>query len=112
MSDRLTELQRQRALVQVHLAWLDREIAGEQGIRPSPVAPLANSPTPLLAPSPATANAQDSAAILPQFGSDSKSEVQSVRKGCFIVFAISMVPALGVLGYVLYQFYLSYISRH
>ncbi len=39
MSDRLAELRRQRALVEEHLAWLDREIARE-GNDPSAAAPV------------------------------------------------------------------------
>jgi len=48
MSDRLAELRRQRALVQQHLEWLEREIRAEDATanptRPSATAPLP-SPT-------------------------------------------------------------------
>ena len=45
MSDRLAELQRQRALAQEQLAWLDREIAKETG-----QAPVAAAPAPAIVP--------------------------------------------------------------
>lgn len=110
MSDRLSELQRQRALIQGHLAWLDREIAREQGVPSKPVAPSSNSP--LTAPLPAPTSGQVSESIITQFGSDTKNEVQGMRKGCFIVFGIVMLPALAALGYLIYQAYVSYSSRH
>lgn len=66
MADRLAELRRQRALLQVHLAWLDREItrAGGDpttgsfppfGSTPSTAPFLAGSKSPLPAPSSPTA---------------------------------------------------------
>ena len=45
MSDRLAELVRQRALVQEHLAWLDREIARAAQ---KPVAAVETSVAPLI----------------------------------------------------------------
>lgn len=62
MSDRLPELLRQRALVQEHLAWLDREIAAASGapLTPPPSAlsdpsklTLRQTPAPASAPLPA-----------------------------------------------------------
>ena len=52
--DRLQQLLRQRALLQEHLAWLDREIAEASGgaATPAPVIPPAPAPlaTPIAAP--------------------------------------------------------------
>jgi hypothetical protein len=51
MSDRLSELLRQRALVQQHLAWLDGEIADASGNQaPSPHAPATFAPPKPAAP--------------------------------------------------------------
>lgn len=69
MSQRLAELQRQRALLMEHLGWLEREIAAEQvrstepstfAVRPpdvEPAAPAQASPTPSAIPAVAPANA-------------------------------------------------------
>ena len=110
MSDRLTELQRQRALIQGHLAWLDREIA-EVANEPSsassqspgsfqPSTPsAATAPVPTTAP--LTAN-RDADELIAKFGSDTKDTTQSARRGCFIVFGALLVPILGFLAYMIY----------
>jgi hypothetical protein len=57
MSDRLQQLLRQRALLQEHLAWLDREIAEASGGAPTPAPAATPSPAPIaapIAPKPAT----------------------------------------------------------
>ena len=98
MSDRLQDLQRQRALVQEQLAWLDREIAALQGpaaptstptTYAKPVPPVAPRYTP---PSPADAAAAERAAeeILAQYQQESKSLQTTVRRGCFLYFFIAM----------------------
>jgi len=120
VSDRLTELQRQRALIQEQLAWLDREIAAEKGKAeplspPSPAAgmspprqpqplretPAASQPRPgpgaaaaaPLAPAPAV----DAEAILAKYETDPTSLKTDVRKGCLLYFAIAFaVVGLGV----------------
>ncbi len=102
MSDRLTELQRQRANIQAQLDWINQEIAREQGI-PHPPSKIASTPNSLVIPSALIAD-QDAEAIISQFGSDTKNEIQHVRKGCFIAFGVALaLLALGVYGIYLYS---------
>lgn len=108
MSDRLTDLQRQRALIQGQLEWIDQEIARERGT-PAPTPNLARAvPRPETNNSPKTETEADAEAIISQFGSDTKNEIQGVKKGCFIAFGI----ALALLGLVVFGFYLYSRSRH
>jgi hypothetical protein len=98
MSDRLTELQRQRALVQEHLAWLDREIAAAQGSRrPTPaVMPVSPAMQVPVSPSPA-----DSEAILSQYRREPGTIKSDTRKGCFLYFVLAFL-AFGALVLALY----------
>jgi len=105
MSDRLNELQRQRALVQEHLAWLEREIAHESGA-PAPVA----SPAPAAPPRPVSlaprgrdpvAVEAEADAILQQYRDQSRNVKQDVRKGCFLYFVLAFF-VLGVAVAALY----------
>ena len=52
MADRLSQLLRQRALLQEHLAWLDREIAEASGDATAPAASVAPKIVPVI-PAPA-----------------------------------------------------------
>ncbi len=98
MPDRLAELRRQRALVQEHLAWLEREIAATEKTSGAPT--LASAPLPL-APhtsgpaSPATAKPAPSEAsvdeILSQYRSAPDVVRQDVRKGCLLYFGLALV---------------------
>jgi hypothetical protein len=102
MSDRLAELQRQRALLQDHLAWLDREIAAESG-RGRPPAQVAR-PAPFVAPAmqvPVSPSPADSEAILSQYRQEPGTLKQDVRKGCFLYFALAFL-AFGALVLALY----------
>ncbi|MCX6955254.1 MAG: hypothetical protein NTV51_24130 [Verrucomicrobia bacterium] len=54
MSDRLQELLRQRALLQEHLAWLDREIEAASGRAADQPTPLRLAPRPAFPPAPAS----------------------------------------------------------
>ncbi len=63
MSDRLQQLLRQRALLQDHLAWLDREIAEASG-NPGAPAPLGKS-----APAPIAATFAPKPAVVPYVAS-------------------------------------------
>lgn len=96
MSDRLKELQRQRALAQEQVAWLDREIAKERSLQPSPV-PLAATPTETLKPGPVTptesASTLDPESLIKRYQQDGRSVQQDVRRGCFTYF----FAAFGVL---------------
>jgi uncharacterized membrane protein len=105
VSDRLKDLQRQRALAREQLAWLDREIARESA--PSaPGPPAAPSPTPAPAAGPAApaASAQAAAeaeAILAQYKSDPSALQKKVKRGCYLYF----VAAFGLLGLGVLAFY-------
>lgn len=97
MSDRLAELQRQRALVQEHLAWLDREIAatGKGLERPAPAAtPLTATAQPATPAAVATKPEPSEAKIdelLAQYRSAPGAVRQDVRKGCLLYFALALV---------------------
>ena len=97
MSDRLAELQRQRALVQEHLAWLDREIAaaGKPTDRSLPAAAtttattLPATPT-AVAPKPTPSEVHVDE-LLAQYRSAPGAVRQDVRKGCLLYFALALV---------------------
>jgi len=111
VSDRLAELSRQRALVQEHLAWLDREIAALKGaagaseLRQS--APLAAAPQAAQAggaavpPSPIAsvtvipaapaADPADAEAMIQRYGYDPTSGTADVKRGCWIAFGAALV---------------------
>ncbi len=105
MSDRLSELQRQRALIQGHLAWLDAEIAAVTGKPAMPAItrqPLAKPEQP--APVRATAVEPLTDELIAQFGSETKSTVQDTRKGCILLFVLGMVLlGIGAYGLILYS---------
>lgn len=85
MSDRLTELQRQRALAQEQLAWLDREIARESGTTtnvPEPVVPIVNPAHRPAAAVPAP-SADD---LLRQYQGGATNIRSEVKRGCLIYF--------------------------
>ena len=120
MSDRLQELRRQRALVQEHLAWLDREIAAAAG-QPAPTTPAApplpsaESPLPPVAapvvvppvftPPPAPPLPPEIAAtadaILDEYRVQPDSLKTNVKKGCFLYF----FAALGLVVLAVLAFY-------
>jgi hypothetical protein len=119
-SDRLTELRRQRALLQEHGAWLEREIATEEarsaktegggasastGLNqlartPDTAAPPVSGPLPVAAPMAANASglgppAEDvesaAEAVLAEYRV-APGEVQSdVRKGCLLYFVLGFL---------------------
>ena len=106
MSDRLTDLQRQRALIQGQLEWIDQEIAREQGTPAT--SPNLASAVPKTETDHAPHTEADADAIISQFGSDTKNEVQGVKKGCFVAFGV----ALALLALSVFGFYLYSRSRH
>lgn len=87
MSDRLRELQRQRALAQEQVAWLDREIAKEAqasaGSQP-PAAPVAPG---LIVAVPTEAIADE---ILAQHRQSAQNATKDVKRGCYLYFALAM----------------------
>ncbi len=125
MSDRLKELQRHRAMLQEHLAWLDREIAALGETKPSalppsegaPVsftppparAPLAVPPPPSRATSPAAqlASAKAAEEIMARYQTETQSVQSKTRLGCFIYFFL----ALGMVALVVLIFYLRTLRR-
>lgn len=112
MSDRLTDLQRQRTLVQEQLAWLDREIAAEASAKTQPSGIATAAPAP--APAPASAqgasgiNPADSEAILAQYRNEPGSLKDEVRKGCFLYFALAFLA----FGAAVFWLYLRTTARH
>jgi hypothetical protein len=120
MSERLNELQHQRALLQEHLAWIEREIAAEMtrsGL-PAPSAPVAvpappareQWPAPARPPAAASpaATEQQAETILQQYRDESKNLRQDVRKGCFLYFALAMV----LLGAGVVALYFATLRKH
>lgn len=115
MSDRLTELQRQRALIQEQLAWIEREIARESttGKAPSPLSdtprtrlssPLEPLAVPASTSGPQLVNpAHDAAAerILDDYRTSPKSIKSDVTKGCFLYF-FAAFAAVGLVVAALY----------
>lgn len=98
--DRLAELRRQRALVQEHLDWLDREIAAAGGSTPALLSPrpAAFTPAPAIVaklppsiPAAATPDAREAETILEQYRTSDKSLKTDVRKGCLLYFAAAFV---------------------
>jgi hypothetical protein len=120
MSDRLRELLRQRALLQEHLAWLEREItaASDKGVPPAelPLAKIVVPPTPTPAAIPTLAHsgpviattgttrpvpvtAQAAEAILEEYRVPPNALQQDVRRGCLLYFAAGfLIFALAVVG--------------
>lgn len=136
MSKRLTELQRQRALLQEHLAWLDREIAAAQSAAapsatptpvvaspsPAPLAPSAPTPTPaspLLDSLPANpaahlpapnAAAPDVDQIIAQHEQAPGSLQHDTRRGCLMAFWILLLGTFLVAG-IAYALYARHLGR-
>ena len=110
VSDRLNELQRQRALAQEQIAWLDREIARERGesVLPAATMPAAvASATPTVTEKPAAAVSAaevdiQAAEILERFKKTEPPIRDNVRRGCFLYFigAFALL-ALGVVTFYL-----------
>ena len=117
MPDRLVELRRQRALVQEHLAWLDREIVAAENAPSAPAAATAvrdARPGPSAAPvavartgnlAPVAAPSPD--AILEEYAVAPGTVKSEVRKGCLLYF----VAALALLVLVIAVLYFALSSR-
>ena len=93
MSDRLKDLQRQRALAQEQQERLDREIAREMGAEPKPVIPqpISSQPgSPVVDP--------DADKIIEQYRS-AKPIRAEVKRGCLVyLFAAFALVGLGILA--------------
>ncbi len=105
MSDRLSELQRQRALAQEQLAWLEREIARESGQAPAPAptTPAAPAVSPPREMSAAAARAADD--IIAQYQTPVESTTKDVKRGCYAYFFVALGTVVLVVG-TIYLFYL------
>lgn len=112
MSDRLQDLQRQRALVQEHLAWLDREIAAARDAAgPTAVSTATTSTTPANSPiksaSPAAVTGDAAAEraaekLIAEYQTEVQALPANVRRGCFLYFALALaLLALGVFAFYL-----------
>jgi len=116
VSDRLSELQRQRALAQEQVAWFDREIAKESG-QASPPTPAPVPPAPAVAsviPRPTTAAADEAAAraaqeIIAQYqdGHSPQSAAKDMKRGCYLAFFF----ALGAVALIFLTAYFIYTRR-
>ncbi len=91
--ERLAELQRQRALVQEQLTWLDREIAAAQAATTPP--PRGDAARPM-SPS-VTVTSPASVAALPDLQPDPLAARRDTRRGCFIAFALALAIFFGTL---------------
>lgn len=100
MSDRLADLQRQRALAQEQVAWFDREIARETGELPA-VASLLEPKAPAASPH----SARTTADILSQYNKETPgSMAKDAKRGCFLYFAFALgaVVIAAVGAYLIY----------
>jgi len=104
MSDRLQKLLRQRALINEHLAWLDREIAEAEGVPPLPTAVARPLPAPVPAAVTTTASAHEAEEILGRFQQDASGVQTDTRRGCLIIFSVAMglLMLAAIVGYYFY----------
>jgi hypothetical protein len=100
MSDRLTDLRRQRAAIQQHLDWLDREITAAQ---PGPAqAPTPVKPAPTAAPVASTVSAPDP--TLPDLGQpDPVNAARQAKKGCLLYLVVALVVFFATI-FVIFHF--------
>jgi hypothetical protein len=111
VSDRLAELQRQRALAQEQLAWFDREIAKETGQAPAPPVPVPAvvAPVPVVAPiTPVTdaATAQVADEIIARYEKSPQNAAKDAKKGCYLwfIFGLGMLAICAVSIYLIYTY--------
>lgn len=111
MSDRLNELLRQRALLQEHVAWIEKEIAAlkvtapqeesrtaatqlaapavaAQGSAAAPNSPIAEIK---VIPSAPVISPADAEALIQRYGYDPKSTTADVKRGCWVAFGVAFV---------------------
>jgi hypothetical protein len=103
MSDRLKDLQRQRALAQEQLAWIDREIAKESGLNSATAPPSA--PVKPAATAPRSADAARMAEeILARYKSDATASPGNLKRGCifYFIFGLGALVLFAIGAYFLY----------
>ncbi len=89
MSDRLTDLHRQRAAIQQHLDWLDREITAAQAGPAAAPAPLKPAPVPAAPPVAPIVPASDT--VLPDLGQpDPVNAARQAKKGCLLYLVVGL----------------------
>ena len=118
MPDRLQELLRQRALIQEHLAWIEREIdSARGGVPPLPRNSSPEIPAKLSSAIPSQANLAapadsnlDVENIISRFRKDPGALKTDTRRGCLVFFGIAM--ALLCLGAIFaYWLYARHLGR-
>jgi hypothetical protein len=101
--ERLGELRRQRALLQEHLAFLDREITAASG--GATVKTTVETPQPGLAALPE--HGTDVAAVIESFEAESHSDLAKAKSGCIWIFVAGLV----LFALCLFAFYL-HVRHH
>ena len=109
MSSRLDELRRHRALLQEHLAWLDREIAAAAGEKPaSPAVPIVAAPRPATPP-PAAPDAADAVELEHLFAELSAEEQKQMappsKTGCWVIYSAILLVLCATVGLLVHFFY-------
>jgi hypothetical protein len=110
MSERLRHLQRQRALLSEHLAWIDNEIAREtpasSASTPRVAAP-AESTTPPLPSSPSASPEIPAEAdvLMEKYAAQERQNPGDVRRGCLYVFASAVLLLAAGIAAVWLLFY-------
>ena len=117
--DRLNQLIKQKQLLEEHMAWLEQEIAKEQG-KPEPAIPASRlesseeleqkeapktpvTPEPEVDPEELTPE-QTAADIYQELGPEASSSAQDARKSCLLIMIIGTVIVGGILA-LIYYFY-------
>ena len=101
MSDRLADLQRQRALAQEQVAWFDREIARETRQMPANMPPAA-MPAAIKPPAATINHTTDE--IIAQYQQNPLTTEKDVKKGCYLYFACAL-GAVVLCALCVYLFY-------
>jgi len=116
--DRLSQLLKQKQLIQDHLAWIEQEIAkqkdpadalpagrpSEPSNRLAALQPKERLPSPEAANSPGPSNPHPVVELYDTLGPDKKSAAQETKRGCLLLFALAMGSMAAALGLVYYLY--------
>ena len=92
MSARSDELRRQRDLLRENLAWLEREIAAEEGgVPPAPPPPVLSQRLDVAARD----ADRDAEAILAEFRTSGSAIESQTKRGCILYFAFAVLLLAG-----------------